>query len=693
MTRERAFEIIELTVGWTVPAADVGVGAAEASEFARLLEADTEIARRCAELRSAAAAVSGAYAPPPGAATDAELAARVVAALPMRRGRVRVLPRIAIAAGLLIGATALAWTLRPQSPPESPADGPTGGDRAAVPYPLAPPPCDDWTGPRFTDVTADSGISAVNHTGVAHVKDWMVEVVGNGAAVFDMDGDGDLDLFVPDGNRIAAEEKLRNTWRLFRNDGDMRFTDVSAGSGLQADGWAGGAVAGDMDADGRPDLFVACWGGNHLFRNLGGGRFEDVTAAAGVGGADDEWSTGASLGDMDGDGDLDIYVANYADMRRFMSETAVGRGCTWRDMAVPCGPEPLKPQRDRLFLNQGDGTFADATEERLPVDRRYSFQPVVADLDRDGDLDVFVAADGHPNLLLVNDGTGRFRNDAMSAGCATSGEGRDQACMGVAVGDADGDGYLDLFVTNFSHEPNALYRARPSGAAVIYADATGGAGLSAPSLHALGWGAAFMDADRDGDLDLFVANGHLYPDVEKTVPETAYEQHVALFRNAGRGTFDDVTSAAGSGLAARRAHRGLLVADFDDDGHADLFLTALNSPSALLRNDGRGAGAALRLVLRRADGRTEAAGAHVEATVTQGGVERTVHRALLLGSSFGCSEDPRVSIGLGTADAARITVQWPVRVGAGSVRESFGRLEAGGTYEIVEGSGAARRVR
>ncbi len=690
MTRERMSEIIDLTVGWSVPAADVGIGADEAAEFARLLDTDAEVARLCAELRAASGAVSRAYVPPPDAATDAQIAARVVASLPARSGGVRVLPRIAAAAVLLVGAAVLAWTLRPSG--ASPV-GPPAGGTVETPYPLAPPPCDDWTGPRFTDVTADSGIATVRIPEGAQASDWMVEVVGHGAAVFDMDGDGDLDLFVPDGNRIDRAESVLSPSRLFRNEGGMRFTDVSAQSGIQRDGWAVGAVAADFNADGRPDLFVACWGGNRMFWNLGGGRFADATPAAGVGGDEDEWSTGASVGDVDGDGDLDIYVSNYADMRRFMSETSAGRGCTWRDMAVPCGPQPLVAQPDRLFLNRGDGTFVDATEERLPVDRRYSFQPVMADLDGDGDLDVFVAADGHPNLLLINDGTGHFRNDAMSAGCATSGDGRDQACMGVAVGDADGDGVLDLFVTNFSHEPNVLYRARPGGASVIYADASSGAGLAAPSLHALGWGVAFSDADRDGDLDLLVANGHLYPDVGQTVPETAFKQHLALFRNAGDGTFDDVTSAAGSGLLTRRAHRGLVVADFDDDGHADLFVTALNAPSALLRNDGRGTGAAVRLVLRRADGRTEAAGAHVEARVVDGSTDRTIHRALVLGSSFGCSEDPRLSIGLGAAGGADVTVRWPLRAGAAPVRESFGRLEAGGTYEIVEGTGVARRLR
>ncbi len=684
MTSERAREILEQTVGGTVPPEEVGIDTTEAEAFRLLIAADPELAAEAAALAATSRLLAKALAPRVGSLSDAELANRIVGAVP--GGRLLRIWRPAVAAALIVAAGIVAWSLRPTD---------VGGDPSAVEqvvaYRLLPEPVPDYAGPRFENVTARSGIDAENHTGSGGQKDWMVEVVGHGAAVLDMDGDGDLDLFVPDGNRVSPASRVAGTWRLYRNDGSLHFVDVTNGSGLDtADAWAGGAVAADFDADGRPDLFVPCYGSNRLYRNLGGGRFEDVTDVAGVAGDAAEWSTAAAVGDIDGDGDLDLYVSNYADMRRFIVEEREGRSCTWREMAVPCGPEPLLPQRDRLFENRGDGTFVDATEARLPITRRYSFQPVISDFDDDGHLDVFVASDGHPNMLLLNDGTGRFADHALAAGVATDARGREQACMGVAVGDFDGDGLNDLFATNFSHEPNVLYRARPAAPGrPTYSDATSGAGLTTGSLMTLGWGTAMADLDADGDLDLAVANGHLYPDVGTALLGTAYEQHVSLLENDGGGRFREVSASAGDGVRKPRVHRGLVAADFDDDGRLDLFLTVLNGRSVLLRNDGRGTGGSIRLVLRRADGRTEAAGARVTATV---GSRRLV-RDHLIGSSFGSSEDPRLLIGLGKAESAKISVRWPARTGAAPVTESFGELAAGGVYELVEGSRAIRRIR
>ncbi|MHC5115301.1 MAG: CRTAC1 family protein, partial [Planctomycetota bacterium] len=492
------------------------------------------------------------------------------------------------------------------------------------------------------------------------------------------------------GNRLSPEDQVSGTWRLYRNEGSMRFTDVTAGSGLETDAWAGGAVAGDLDADGRPDLFVPCFGENRLYRNLGDGRFADVSAEAGVTGLEAEWSTGGTLGDVDGDGDLDLYVSNYADMRQFMVEAGVGRGCRWRKMPVPCGPQPMVPQRDRLYLNRGDGIFDDVTEAALPIASRYSFQAVFSDLDGDGALDLFVAADGHPNLLLLNDGTGKFVERARESGVATDADGREQACMGVAVGDVDDDGLMDLFVTNFSHEPNVLYRGRSAGRGrPVFADVTRGAGLDQPSFFTLGWGAVLADLDCDGDLDAVTANGHLYPDVSNVAESTAYEQHLSLLENLGGGRFREATAAAGDGVLTPRVHRGLLAADLDDDGRTDLFATVLNGRAVLLRNEGGHVGNAVRLVLRRSDGLTEAAGAR--AVVDAGGVRRI--RDLQIGSSFGSSEDPRLLIGIGAEETADVAVRWPRRAGAESVTESFGRLRAGSTYLVIEGSGEAREIR
>ncbi len=603
-------DVLERTLGGTLSAAPAAVGEALLREAEQHLAGCAACAAEAAAWRDVAARVEHALTPPSAGLPDALLAERVAAALPA--GRVRRLPlRAAVAAAVLVAAGLAAWRLGSGA---GLGDGAAEQVASARPYPLQPPAVPDYAGPRFTDVSESAGVTNVDHTGVGGAKDWMVEVVGHGAAVLDMDGDGDLDLFVPDGNRVEPDARVENTWRLYRNDGDMRFTDVTAGSGLQTAAWAGGAVAGDLNGDGASDLFVPCFGANHLYLGRGDGTFEDASERAGIRGRDEEWSTAAALGDLDGDGDLDIYVSNYADMRRFIVESGVGRGCRWRDMAVPCGPQPMRPQRDRLYLNRGDGTFVDATEERLPNLARYAFQPLITDFDGDGDLDIFVAADGHPNLLFLNDGTGHFSEQGRAAGVAVDVDAREQACMGAASGDIDGDGLPDLFVTNFSHEPNVLYRARPGvPGRPLFVDVTRGAALDEPSFFTLGWGVSLADLDCDGDLDALSANGHLYPDVAENVPSTSYEQHLAVFENAGRGRFREVTAAAGDGVLTPRVHRGLLVADFDDDGAPDIFTTVLNGRAALLRSDGRGVGASVRLILRRSDGRTEAAGARARA--------------------------------------------------------------------------------
>jgi hypothetical protein len=686
MSCEHASAFLEATIGDTIDPSEAGI--ADAAAQRAHADACAECSRLREEIRAAAAFASRVYATDP--AGDAALAETVTASLERerpRKGRVLSMRRAAAAAAAvaLVAAGVTAWRISSSAP--SPATGPETNVASA---PGAPGMVPGYAGPHFVDVTAGSGIESVDHTGSAESKDWMVETVGHGAAAFDMDADGDLDLFVPDGNRLDPTQTVRDGWRLYRNDGAMRFTDVTKGSGLECDAWAGGAVAGDVTGDGLPDLYVPCFGKNHLFVNRGGGKFEDATQAAGVAGLESEWSTAAAMADFDGDGTLDIFVSNYADMRRFISEATGPRGCKWRGMAVACGPQPLDPQQNRLFLNRGDGTFSDATATNLPRVRRYSFQCVALDVNADGATDVFVAADGHPNLLLINDGHGVFADQARSAGVASDASGRDQACMGVAAGDADGDGMTDLFVTNFSHEPNTLYRAQSARAIPAFADLTAATGLVERDAL-LGWGASFIDFDCDGAADLMFANGHLYPGVEANVPTTAYAQPLSLYRNAGGARFSEITASASIGIAltAPRVHRGLVVADFDDDGLPDAFVTVLNDRALLLRNDGRGAGHTIRFALRRKGGRVDAAGAHVAVTVRDERGERRLVRDVLLGSSFGCSEDPRPLFGLGAAARVEsVEVRWP-----GGAAQRFGPMDSGHLYEIVEGREEAAVLR
>jgi len=679
MSCARAVEYLELTLGDVVDPAEVGV--ADAAELRAHVAGCAACAAVRDEIRAGADAASRLYAT--DAAGDAALVAAVRAALPA--GRVAPMRRAwPIAAGILIlVAGAAAWTMRG-------GDGSGSREVANVdPTPKGPGLVPGYDGPHFVDVTEQSGITGVDHTGDAGVKDWMVETVGHGACAFDMDGDGRLDLFVPDGNRLDAAKHVRDGWRLYRNDGNMRFTDVTKGSGLECDAWAGGAVAGDVNGDGLADLFVPCFGKNHLFVNRGGGKFEDVSEKAGVAGLDAEWSTAACMADFDGDGSLDLYVSNYADMRRFMSEASGPRGCKWRDMPVACGPQPLEPQQNRLYLNRGDGTFVDATATNLEKCKRYSFQCVAFDANGDGATDVFVATDSHPHMLLLNDGHGRFVDQAQNAGAALNGHGHPTAGMGAAVGDFDGDGLVDVFLTNFSHESNTLYRRRAgAGGVPVFVDVTAAAGL-VESEALLGWGASFFDFDCDGGLDVMFANGHLYPGVEAQVPTTSYEQPLSLYRNDGAGRFREISASAGGAVVQNRVHRGLVVADFDDDGRLDAFVTVLNGRALLLKNDGRRAGAFVQLSLRRKDGRVEAAGAEAVVTVRGAAGERRIVRDVVLGSSFGSSEDPRLHFGLG--DAARVEsveVRWPF-----GATQRFGPLDAGHLYELVEGRAEAKLVR
>jgi hypothetical protein len=677
MSCTRAAEFLELTLGDVVDPAEVGVA------DAAVMRAHVSGCPACAavkrEILAGAETASRLYAT--DAAGDAALVAAVRSRLPAGRvAPMRRASRIA-AAAMFFAASVFAFS-RLATREES------GTDVAKVsPATDGPGFVPGYAGPRFVDVTAESGVTGVDHTGDAGVKDWMVETVGHGACAFDMDGDGRLDLFVPDGNRLDETKHVRDGWRLYRNDGGMHFTDVTKDSGLECDSWAGGAVAGDVNADGRPDLFVPCFGKNHLFLNRGAGKFEDVTEKAGVAGLDSEWSTAACLADFDGDGSLDLFVSNYADMRRFMSEANVPRGCKWRDMPVACGPQPLEPQQNRLYLNKGDGTFVDVTASNVPRSKLYSFQCVAFDANDDGAPDVYVATDSHPHQLLLNDGRGRFVDQGLNAGVAQNGEGRDTAGMGVAFGDFDADGLTDLFLTNFSHEPNTLYRRRGgTGVVPTFVDVTATAGLVEPDAL-LGWGASFLDYDCDGGLDLMFANGHLYPGVEELVPTTSYAQPLSLYRNAGAGRFREVSASAGGALVENRVHRGLVVADLDDDGRLDAFVTVMNGRSVLLRNDGRGAGSFVQFSLKRKDGRVEAAGAHVVVT-TAGGPKKLV-RDVALGSSFGSCEDPRLHFGLGDAAGVEsVEVRWPF-----GETQRFGRLEAGRLYELVEGRAEARLLR
>ncbi|MEE9217508.1 MAG: CRTAC1 family protein [Acidobacteriota bacterium] len=504
----------------------------------------------------------------------------------------------------------------------------------------------------FVDVAAQHGIHHHSVCG-SPGKATILDTLGTGACWIDFDGDADLDLFLPNGTRLQLTEgETPPLDALFENRG-RRFTDVTVSAGLASSRWAVGCAVADYDADGDPDLFVTHYGPDILYRNNGDGTFTDVAARAGV--ADPGWSSGAAFADYDGDGWLDLYVARYLE---FDPARAPRPGstdaCRFRGMPVMCGPRGLVGLPDLLYHNEGDGTFTEVSVRAGLMTQKgyYGLGVVWGDFDNDGDPDLYVANDSTPNLLYRNGGDGTFQEIAIRAGVGYSVDGREQAGMGVDFGDYDGDGRLDLFVTNFSHDFATLYHNDGHG---FFSDATFRSGLVESTLPTLGWGARFFDFDLDGDLDLFVANGHVYPEVDRYDIGTRYRQMNHLFENDGGGRFIERTAEAGPGLAILRSSRAAALADFDDDGDSDVLITNIDSTPNLLENRStRGHWIGLELVGVAPN--LDAIGARL---ILSAGGRRQI-REVRGDSSYLSHSDLRVVFGLGgdtRIDA--LEVRWP----------------------------------
>ena len=504
--------------------------------------------------------------------------------------------------------------------------------------------------PQFSDQTEAAGITYRNVFGGPE-KLYILESHGSGAAFFDHDSDGDLDLYIVNGATFATYRDRSGPGNvLYRNRGDGTFGEITREAGVGDAGWGGGVAVGDIDNDGRPDLYVTNYGANVLYRNRGD-RFADATREAGVAG--DQYSASAAFFDYDRDGDIDLYVANYVafDAER---RPATPELCTFfGGLSVYCGPKGLVGAPDVLYRNEGDGAFTDVTQASgvAAANRYYGLGVVPADYDSDGDSDLFVANDETPNVLFQNQGDGTFQDIALIAGVAYNGDGDVEAGMGADFGDYDQDGDPDLYVTHFFTETNTLYR---NEGGVRFSDVTTTAGLAAPTVELLGWGTRFFDYDNDGRLDLFVANGHVYPQVDRATTGATYRQPNQLFRNEGDARF--VPVPAGPGLAQAKVSRGTSVGDYDDDGDIDLFVVELNDAPTLLRNDGGNAGNYLVVqVFGRTDNRDglgtriglQAAGQHQWRTVNGAG-------------SYLSHSDLRAHFGLGATRAIdRVEIAFP----------------------------------
>jgi len=525
------------------------------------------------------------------------------------------------------------------------------------------------SGPHFVVDDGSCGITHRNLSGptAAQGKQYLLDCIGQGIAVIDADGDGRLDLYFTQGRSADAADGGDSANRLYRNLGGRRFAEVGAEAGVADRGYGFGALAFDYDNDGDSDLFVSNYGPNVLFRN-DGGRFTDVTAQhAGLAGGAKDWSTGAAAGDVDGDGDLDLYVCNYVrhdaaeldrkGLCRFMSECR-----------VPCGPLGLDPQADVFFRNGGAPgyRFTEATTDAgLAQEATYGFQPVFSDVDGDGDLDLYVSNDSQPNFLFVNDGRGHFVEGGLVAGVACSNAGLAEAGMGVACGDLQGDGLPELYVTNFSTQMNSLYvnRTRPGGAP-WFDEQSKPTGVGSPTFFKLSWGCAIADFDNDGAPDIFSSNSHVYPQVDDCPPaEIVYRQTCNLFRRipGPRLRFMDVSAEAGALTTVKGSHRSSVVADLDDDGRLDLVVNRLDESPVVAWNDSPASGHWLSLRLELPGAGPDSPGLlAVGARVLARAGDQRWSGEVRCGSSFLCTEDPRVHLGLGSASSLdEVVVYFP----------------------------------
>jgi len=536
----------------------------------------------------------------------------------------------------------------------------------------------------FTNIARTAGLNGLTVFGGATSNKYLLETTGTGVAAIDFDKDGWLDLFFVNGSTLEGfPARQAPVNQLYRNRGDGTFEDVTMKAGVGASGWGQGACVGDYDNDGFDDLFVSSYGQNRLYHNRGNGSFEEVGGRAGLRSARTRWGTGCAFLDYDRDGRLDLFVANYIDLDLATAPTPDSGLCRYKGIQVACGPPGLTGGKNALYHNRGDGTFEDVSDKAgvTAATGTYGLGVSTLDFDNDGWVDLYVANDSNPSALYRNNHNGTFTDVAVTSGCAYSQDGKPQAGMGVAVGDYDRNGTMDIFKTNFAGDTSTLYANSGEGACE---DRTFAAGIGL-NTRWLGWGTGWIDLDNDGWLDLFLTNGHVYPEVVQLKTEAGYKQRKVVYRNLGNGRFQDISERLGEPVTVPKAGRGSAFADFDNDGHVDVAVANVNDRPDLFRLTDSSGHHWITLTLAGTTSNRNAIGARVRAVA--GGVSQW--QEVRGGGSYLSQNDFRVHFGVGEAARIdRIDVRWP-----NGLEESWTNLPVDTFQVLKEGnSGMGRRV-
>jgi hypothetical protein len=533
---------------------------------------------------------------------------------------------------------------------------------------------------RFTDVALQAGLTQPIVYGTSGEVTYIIESMGGGCAFFDYDNDGWIDIFILGGRTLSGTPPGSGN-RIYHNNRDGTFSDVTEKSGLADPGWAVGVCVGDYENDGFEDLFLTYYGHNRLYHNNGDGTFSDVTARAGLLHAGNRFGAGCTFLDYNRDGHLDLFVANYVDfdLATVPKPSTQVATCSYQGVAVYCGPRGLPLPSHALYRNNGDGTFTDVSKASGidSVRTSYGLTAVALDIDEDGWPDIYVACDSTPSLLYMNNHDGTFREEALLRGLAVSADGQAMAGMGIAPGDYDLDGHIDIFKTHYQQQSNGLYHCSGKGE---FEDVTVGAGV-ASERRFVSWGNGIVDLDNDGWPDIFYVTGNVYPELERTFARFPARSQPIIFRSLHNGKFVEIGGEAGPALAAHHCSRGCAFGDFDNDGDLDILVMNQNEPPSLIRNDAPNGNHWIKVRLEGTKSNRSAFGARV--FVRYGGKVQAQER--MSQSSYCSANDARLHFGLGNAATADVEVHWP----SGLV-ETLKSVAANQLLTLREGAGQVK---